>query len=734
MPNLLKFPPQVEVIEKIIQFKSIEQEKEMDDSEKSWLRRGLCFGISLVYAYESTQNSLVAYAAILDALVTWDGSQKSLKGNLTYQYQNLDRTENLKLLFRRIISYFMYYQGSAVEFTYPQINFLQEHFLSPNRLMFSEAPPLKQQNVVCAKFKVDLLKKLFLSLSQYKLDSNTLCIISNLPHACAFRLLKDAEGITHYIFYDPNDTQEKCYVEVEDFIQEITCVLGLELIITLSCWEKCDFSDFLITVRQLDFLQAAIESSVTFYMCARYSPTQLSYLIELSKTNEMILIALCKRLLEDDNGTGLSYLIQHAKSQVYSLIALAETNEEIENIWVSALPLVLKSGGTHINLLLKIAPDLLSPLLSLTKSKPRILKSLFSAISHTDTSLNTGLHYVATYAPNEFMTLLILANEYATPYSDFLKWCVLLNESGRTPLHALAYHRHIFFLYVLARTDVALNDTLAFCIQKQDDRGITLLELQTTKQQLDLALLFDFAQSHPNNTLAVSTSILCQNVVGQCFTHTLAYCMPQLFISLFSVWYSQNPCIQKALDKSLLIENKKHQTPVFVFLKFNNQYVKDLIPFLDANINLMSCFISKIPIILSETSKSLLNYIAQRHSDVLIPLFVLARKHPRLSKVLENILCNEKPYSGSILSCMVENYSELQWRELKKSCSFDLRFTLEQKLSENIKVCNKVEFALNVFNPFYKSLSFSFFQPFVSVYSSVKQNNESATESLRGPR
>lgn len=97
-----------------------------------------------------------------------------------------------------------------------------------------------------------------------------------------------------------------------------------------------------------------------------YQPTQLSYVIELAKTNDAVRAALCSLLKttfgndsRSTNTTGLVKIARYAPEQLSDVIELAKTHDDVRAAFICALQTKF-NDGTGLQMIARYAPEQLS--------------------------------------------------------------------------------------------------------------------------------------------------------------------------------------------------------------------------------------------------------------------------------------------------------------------------------------------------------------------------------------
>lgn len=386
-------------IDNMIVYMEMDAGSKLSDTRKQALRKGLCFGFSVVHSYMNATGKLAWWKSALEKLAAWDGTVASLQ-----QAANLPDADNpnetLNSIFKRMTNYVLY------NFAHPVVSDIKEigkqtDFLMPSlgkdALHFdSMKGAIKKSVAIAGYLSDDILRDM---LIPEIFNQEAIYIIQGSGHACTIRYDRYEEK---WYFYDPNYTSgEQGFTDQTTLIAEMHRILGDSLAIQMASWD----SNILLTPFN-----------------------QFSDALNKGKIPELL------------NSGGLHMIAVFTPGQLTALLNLAETNSATNAALSAALSLQQNNKMTGLHVIARYATEQLPKLLSLAGRDSTIAAALASALLLQDNNRWTGLHAIAQHASDQLPALFALAKTNIDIKNALIKASALQNQDGESALNIIADH------------------------------------------------------------------------------------------------------------------------------------------------------------------------------------------------------------------------------------------------------------------------------------------------------
>lgn len=387
-------------IDKMLVYMEMDASSRLSDARKQALRKGLCFGFSVVHSYMNATGKLAWWKGALEKLAAWDGTATSLQ-----QAANLPDAENpdetLDAVFKRMTNYVLY------NFAHPVVSDIKEtgdqtDFLIPlsdekDALRFdSMQGGIKQREVIAGYLSDETLKNILIPTI---FNQKAIYLIHGSSHACAIRYDHREEK---WYFYDPNYASgEKSFADQNTLIAEIRRILGDSLAIQIASWDTN---------------------------------------IQLTPFNQFRGVLYRQKIPELLNGSGLHLIAKYMPNQLAALLNFAATDAATSAALSAALPFQNKYKWTGLHMIVEYAPSSLSTLLLLASANPAIAAALARALPLQNNNGWTGLHGIAHSIPEQLPALFELAKTNVDIKNALIKASALQNQDGESALNIIADH------------------------------------------------------------------------------------------------------------------------------------------------------------------------------------------------------------------------------------------------------------------------------------------------------
>lgn len=289
---------------------------------------GLCFGLSITYAYMFDIGKEEWWLNALTCFSEWDEQLASL-------------TEENRLLFERIVNYVLFAQADNGAIDLLDLN--QSDFLVPGKGFFdSEMGTIKSYLKLGAYFTERTFQQLFQPES---CEFPGIILILSESHTCCIK----NQGAS-WLFYDCNSRRPPLKnLTVSELYEEINIsVEGKAFTIEMASWEE-----------------RALPKMIQF--------KKLFYQLFLENPSEMI------------QDVGIYHFIKESPAELGSILARAENNALVRSTFFNSLLLTLESKQNILAYLMEqvMTKRLMERLIILVQKNPENLKKLIEAFEMT---------------------------------------------------------------------------------------------------------------------------------------------------------------------------------------------------------------------------------------------------------------------------------------------------------------------------------------------------------------
>ncbi|ASQ45128.1 hypothetical protein [Legionella clemsonensis] len=197
--------------------------------------KGVCFGLSVCRSAMRISGKLAWWDAAIDQILLWNGQKSSLSEGIILPEANSPQSVPLEMLFERVINYLVFNHT-----IYKPLPLSQYHLLMPGKLFGlvdsnNELHQIQESHRIAGRFFSKDLIRIFEDVNTIEAIKNSICIITNMSHACELGWLNG-----RWYFYDPEYSKgtHRFFETSKELVEEIFARLGKDVCIQLASLTK----------------------------------------------------------------------------------------------------------------------------------------------------------------------------------------------------------------------------------------------------------------------------------------------------------------------------------------------------------------------------------------------------------------------------------------------------------------------------------------------------------------